>query len=171
MSGTRLALLAGLAVVSACKRTPPPEQAPAPTASAPVDHLAKGELPEGKGRAFTLPLPLRSEVRATFDKSVHVASTHSREDLANFVRARVKDGNTVTGASETRFDGVHVKADPTKTLTIEIRSAPIAGEYRSEMVINDVSGLPAEPGLTDEERWRKAGLTPQGKPLDPQHMQ
>ncbi len=59
----------------------------------------------------------------------------------------------------------------TKAFTIEIRSAPIAGEYRSEKVVNDVSGVPAEPGLSDEERWRKPGFTPEGKPLGPMQLQ
>ena len=61
--------------------------------------------------------------------------------------------------------------DPSKTLTIEVRVAPIAAEYRSQMVISDVTPLPEDPGTTDADRWRKAGMTPDGKPLDPKHLQ
>ena len=157
--------------VAACKRK---EQAPAPAPSsvAPLpDRLAKGEIPEGPERAFTLPLPLHSTVKARFATSIHVASPHTQEELANFIKMRVKDGKTTSGASETRFDQVVVEKEPSKTLTIQVRPAPISGEYRSEIVINDVSGVPEPPGMTDADRWKKAGLTPDGKQLDPKHMQ
>jgi hypothetical protein len=174
--GTRRRLIA-LGIVAAvplafagCKRK---EEAPAPAPSArpSADHLVRGEIPEGRERAFTLPLPLDSTIKARFNGSVHVASWHTQEELANFVKARVKDGKSTSGASGTRFDQVVVTKDPSKTLTIEVRSAPIAGEYRSQIVVSDVTPLVEEPGTTDADRWKKAGMTPDGKLLDRKHMQ
>ena len=150
------------------KASPPPAPSAAPPSA---DRLAPGEIPEGRERAFTLPLPLHSNVKARFPGSVHVASTHSQEELANFVRARVKDGSSVSGASETRFDGVFVAKDPSKKLSIHVRSAAIASEYRSQMVIDDITVPPEEPGLTTEDRYRKAGLGPDGKLLDRKNLQ
>jgi hypothetical protein len=57
---------------------------------------------------------------------------------------------------------------------------PVAGESRifrielfgrgqpTRLLIKDVtpSAPPAEPTLTDEERWRRAGMKPNGDPLD-----
>lgn len=162
-----------LALVGApgCKRTekaPPPPPAP-PRASA--DRLAKGEIPEGRERAFTLPLPLHSTIKARFPASVHVASPHTQEELANFVKMRVKDGTTTSGASETRFDKVVVAKDPSKLLSIQVRSAPLTGEFKSQLVVTDITPPPEEPGTTDVDRWRKAGLTPDGKLIDPKHME
>lgn len=155
---------------AACARKEAPP-APAPPAEATDDRLAEGEIPEGRERAFTLPLPLRSTVKARFGRSVHVASAHTREELARFVRSRVTGGETSSGAVETRFDRVVVTGDPSRTLSIQIRTAPIAGEHRSQMVIDDVTVPPEEPGLTIEDRYRKAGLTPDGKLLDREHLQ
>lgn len=170
----RLIVLVALVAVGtgACKRKEQAPPAPAPPVAPSADRLAKGEIPEGSERAFTLPLPLHSKVRARFGTSVHVASPHTPEELANFVRVRVKDGQTSTTESETRFDRVLVTKDPSKALTIEVRpGAAMSGEYRSQMVISDVTPPPDEPGLTTEDRYRKAGLSPDGKLLDRKHLQ
>ncbi|HVH47927.1 MAG TPA: hypothetical protein VM925_36585 [Labilithrix sp.] len=158
-------------VASGCKKKEEATPAPAPSVRASADHLAKGEIPEGRERAFTLPLPLHSTIKASFVGSVHVASPHTQEELSNFVRARVKGGKSSSGATETQFDQVVATKDPSKTLTIQIRTAPIAGEYRSQMVINDVTPIPEEPGMTDTDRWRKAGMTPDGKLIDRKQLQ
>jgi hypothetical protein len=165
-------LLWTLTSAAACKRKEQAPPAPAPSAAPSTDRLAPGEIAEGRERAFTLPLPLHSKVKAQFPGSIHVASPHTHEELSNFVRTRVKDGRTSSGASETRFDSVIVTTDPSKTLSIQVRPAPItSGEYRSQMVISDVTPVPEEPGMTDADRWKKAGMTPDGKLLDPKHMQ
>jgi len=161
----------GLGAATGCKPKEKAPPAPAPSAAPSADRLAPGEIPEGSERAFTLPLPLHSNVKARFPGSVHVASTHSQEELANFVRARVKDGSSASGASETRFDGVVVTKDPSKKLSIHVRSAAIASEYRSQMVIDDITVPPEEPGLTTEDRYRKAGLGPDGTLLDRNQLQ
>lgn len=149
---------------TACKRKRVEGGAPAPSSSA--DHLTKGEIPEGSQRAFTLALPLHSAIKATFPGSVHVASAHSYEELAVFVKARIKDGKTRSSSSETMFEQVVATRDASKTLTIQVLPAPIVGEYKSQMVVTDVTPAPEPPGLTDADRWRKAGLTPDGKQID-----
>ena len=145
--------------------------APAASSAKPSDHLAKGELPESALRAYTLPLPLHCQIRARFPNSIHIGSDNSLEELASFTRARVKDGRTTSGATETRFDDVVVKADPSRVLTIEIRTAPNFGSFRTQMVVTDVTPPPAPSGETDVDRWRRAGMTPDGKLLNPQQMQ
>ena len=39
---------------------------------------------------------------------------------------------------------------------------------RVEMVVRDRTPPPVEEGLTEEERWRQAGMTPDGKVLPEQ---
>jgi hypothetical protein len=121
--------------------------------------------------AFTLPLPLHSRITSRFGSTVHVGSGHSLEELASFTRARVKDGKSTSGASETRFDNVVVTTNPSRVLTIEIRRAVGDAEFRSQMAITDVTPAPVNSAESDADRWRKAGLTPDGKLLDPKHMQ
>ena len=37
----------------------------------------------------------------------------------------------------------------------------------TRLIIRDTTKPKVVPGLSDAERWRQAGLTPQGRPLDP----
>jgi hypothetical protein len=136
------------------------------------DHLAPHEAVEGTERAFGLPLPRVSKVEARFEASVHVLSWLTPEDLVNFVLARVKDGTTTRGTSSTLLANVTPLADPQKRLTIDVRPMHGGdGAIRSEMVVRDTTPIPVEPGLTDEQRWQKAGLTPDGHVADPTHLQ
>lgn len=105
-----------------------------------------------------------------FPQSVHVTSTLKPEALSNFVRARVKSGRVLVGATTTTFEDVVVPREPKRHITIEIR--PGQGDDRSIMVVRDVTPPPpADPNETDADRMKKAGLTPEGKPLDPKHME
>lgn len=156
---------AGLSACSSCKRkqeTPPDK---------PPDRLADNEVVEGKERAFGLPLPRLVRVKARFEKTVHVLSPLAPEDLTNFVRARVKDGTVIPGASVTTLADVIPLGDPKKMLTIDVRTVRLGDGTRSEMVVRDTTPQPAEPGLTDGQRWHKAGFTPTGKVADPTHLE
>jgi hypothetical protein len=141
------------------------------TQQAPPDHLSAGEVVEGSERAFGLPLPRASRVAARFTTSTHVTSTVTPEQLANFVRARVKEGTVTPGTSSTRLEGVIPRDDKNKRLTIDVRPLRGTDGTRSEMVIQDTTPPPFDPKLTDEQRWNKAGLTPDGRLLDPKHVE
>jgi hypothetical protein len=157
----------GLLACSSCKsKEPPPSEQ-----SKPPDHLVTGEAVEGKERAFGLPLPRLARVEARFEKTVDVYSALSPEDLVNFVRARVKDGKVTPGSSSTILAEVVPLSDPQKRLTVEVRAFHGGdGMMRSEMLVHDTTPVPSEPGLTDEQRWQKAGLTPSGQIADPRNL-
>ena len=153
--------------MTACKRK---ETLP-PTDDKPKDQLAPNEIVEGKDRAFGLPLPRVARVAARFEKTVHVLSPLTPEDLTNFVRARVKDGKVTPGTNGTQLLDVIPRDDQQKRLTIDVRTVRTGDGTRSEMIVRDTTPLPVEPGLTDEQRFKKAGLTPDGKIADPKHLQ
>lgn len=156
------------AVLSGCKRKPSDQSSPP---SPPTDSLAKGEAVEGPDKAYALPLPRFARITFRGQSSVTVTSSLTPEELVNFVRARVKGGEVTTGSGATRLASVVVASEPQRVLTIEIRAvAPITGA-RSQMIVNDTTPPPDDPKLTEEERWKKAGLTPQGKILDPKQLQ
>ena len=126
---------------------------------------------EGKERAFGLPLPRYTRVAARFEKTVHVQTPLTPEELVNFVRARVKDGKVTPGTSGTQLFDVTPVGDPQKRLTIDVRLYRGGDGNHSEMVVRDTTPPPVEPGLTDEQRWQKAGLTPSGQIADPKKLQ
>jgi hypothetical protein len=158
------------ALVLACKSKPPPADEPPPSAP-PPDRLATNEVVEGKEKAFGLPLPYHAQVTGRFRDSVQVRSALKPEELANFVRTRVKEGNVIAGGASTTFENVIVPAEPARRLSIEVRRTRLTGDARSEMTVRDVTPPPVEPGLSEEERWKKAGFTKDGKPIDPSQIQ
>lgn len=167
----RLALALGLLALSAmpsCKKPPPPA---AQGDAGPMDHLAPGEAPEGREKAFGLTLPQSSTVRTRWGGTIGVVSALSPEQLSNFVRVRVKEGKVVSGTSSTRFENVVVPAEPKRRLTIDVRPTRLVDGLRSEMTIEDVTPPPLDPKLTEDQRWKKAGLTPDGRVLDPKNLQ
>jgi hypothetical protein len=105
-----------------------------------------------------------------FPAHVHVQSSLKPEELSNFVRPRVKSGRVLIGATMTTYENVVVPAEPKRHITIEIR--PGHGDVRSEMIVKDVTPPPPpDPNESQADRLHKAGLSPDGKLLDPKHMQ
>ncbi|MFO0742117.1 MAG: hypothetical protein U0270_39965 [Labilithrix sp.] len=167
--GVSQALAAALLVCSAgCKKPPPPAPNVVETAPAP-DRLGRGEIPEGRDKAFALILPLSSHVQYRLKDAVEVESQLPPEQLSNFVRARVKTTKIAAGADGTTFEDAVVPAEPKRVLSIDIR--PLRnGPMKSTMMVRDVTPRPAEPKASDEEAWRRAGRGTDGKPLDPKNM-
>jgi hypothetical protein len=166
---TPLAVLA-LAMVAfagcaGCKR-PHDEELPPPPP--PVDRLKPDELPEGTLKAFglVLPKPLRIESRGP-DNVIAVGQVQ-REALANYVRARVKDGEATVGAAQTIFTGVRVPTDAARPLEITV-SADAPGFAR--IIVTDSTPPKIPHHDNDEQRLRAVGLTPNGRIADPKHLE
>lgn len=157
-------LLATFAV--GCKEHPPPPDAGPKVA----DHLATNEIPEGRDKAFALVLPLASRVMFRFPDSVEVESELRPEELSNYIRAHVKTDKIAAGAERTTFDQAIVPSDPKRVLHIDVRPGKLSHNVRSSMLIRDITPLPPEPKISDEEAWKRAGRAPDGKPLDPNHV-
>lgn len=160
-----LVLSAACASCSSCKRTQDTKR------DKPPDHLAPDEVVEGKEVVYGLPLPRAATVKARFASSVHVVSPLTAEELSNFVRKRVKGGKVTPGATSTVLDGITPRDDVNKRLSIDIRGLKSPDGMRSEMTVRDTTPPPLEPGLSDEERWKRAGLRPNGEVLDPKKLQ
>ena len=159
-------LTVGASACSSCKR-----QEATPSELKPPDHLAPAEVVEGKERAFGLPLPRGASVGSQFPTTVQVQTPLTPEELVNFVKARVKEGTVTPGTSGTQLFNVIPLAAPEKRLSIDVRPYRDGDGKRSEMMVHDTTPPPTEPGLTDEQRWKKAGLTPSGLVVDPTKLQ
>jgi len=149
-----------------CKDPPPPP----PDAGKAVDHLATNEIAEGREKAFALVLPLRSHALSRFPDSIEVESELLPEELSNYIRSHVKTDKITAGADRTTFDQAIVPAEPKRILHIEVRGGKPRPNIRSSMLVRDITPLPPEPKISDEEAWKRAGRAPDGKPLDPNHM-
>ena len=130
----------------------------------PVDRLAPGELRPGTNQVFGLEVPWGMSVRGQFATVAYVEGNVAPEDLANYVRDRVVIDHVEIGAARTVFPYARIKkGPPDRFFQIEV----IAGKGRTEMVVTDVTPHPKPPEqISDEERWRRVGRRPDGRPLD-----
>jgi hypothetical protein len=139
--------------------------APKGSGQGPIDHLAPDELVEGRESALGLKLPRDLKTTVTTNERVIAEGHIDAERVANYVRARVKDGKMTVGASSTTFESVHLLADPKRLLGVKIA----ATRGTAYLEVWDMTPKPKEPDPgNDVERWRKAGFKPDGTPLDPQ---
>jgi len=161
-------LACGAAGLVGCPRHDASGDAPAPSASVAADRLAPGELVDGPLRAFGVKLPLGMELREAFGGVVYAWGPIDPMRLANYLRAQVKGGSISVGAAATVFDQVVVPADGSRILRMRVDSG---GQGRlARLEVRDVTPPPPVPAANDTERWKRAGLTPDGKLLDPTHL-
>jgi hypothetical protein len=171
---------AALIVVLACSCKNEPEvtvlEAPQGSASVakPVDHLAPKELLEGDAKAFGITLPRGVRVDQSFADVVFASGAVDTEATVQYVRARVREGKMIrpdfAGDGKTTFDHVKVPAMPDKQLVVSVKPGKGAVGM-TQIEVRDVTPTKA-PELPDEAaRWRNAGLTPEGRVIDPTKLQ
>jgi len=135
----------------------------------PLDHLAPDELAPGKLEVYGFPVPRGMEIETRLGDRAYVRGRVSPEALANYVREHVSVSHVEIGAARTVFPMAHIKNGPSdRYYTLEV----FADGPSTRLVIKDTTPPPPPPpGLTDAERWRAAGFTPDGHPLDPSKLE
>lgn len=128
----------------------------------PLDRLAPGELGQSKVLVFGLPIPRGMNVERRFASSVYLAGTVSPSALLDYVRAHALTGPAERTGNRQVFRKVKIRGgDSSRIYDIEVDNS---GSIQ-RLVVTDVTPPPVEPGLTTEERWRKAGYMPDGTPI------
>jgi hypothetical protein len=138
------------------------------TGATPKDHLGPGELVEGSAAPFGVRLPRGFVVQSSFTDQAIASGPAKAVDVANYLRSRLNARATTVGAASTIFEQVQTAAVPGHELMIRVEPRPDgAGTL---VTVRDVTPPPTEPNIPEAERWKKAGLTPDGKILDPTHL-
>jgi hypothetical protein len=170
----RLAAMAAAACLAcaACRKepTPTPAPAPAPTQSATgADRLLPGELAEGQEKAFGFVFPRVMRIERSFNDSVAARGATSPEPIANYVRPRLDGAVVEIGVARTVFNNAHVKGQPPdKRVRIDVALE----DTETILVVRDITPPPpVDPGLSEEELWRRTGISKSGKIIDPSQMQ
>jgi len=181
--GAAIGLLLPVALVfsvaAGCKREEPFQRGPPewqPPVAGPIDETAPGELAEGKEEAFGLVLPKRLKVNRRFDDAVFASGNPTADQVATYFRGRVTAKNVQTGPSKTLFEQARLapsvprpNAGSERVLRIEVIANGASGE--TDVIVRDVTPLKDVTGLTEEERWRRHGLTKEGKVIDPTRLE
>ncbi|MCA9589216.1 MAG: hypothetical protein KC657_28090 [Myxococcales bacterium] len=162
-------LAAAVAALPACKRKPPPEvgaDAGPPT----PDQLAPGELAEGTESAFGLVLPRVMIVQTRKSDAVYAWTAYaSPEDVSNYVRARITEGEVYVGTASTRYVGVRLRTKKDSKLSVEVRPGLPGSGTRTTIVVHDDTPKPLEPDV--DKRLKAAGVTADGKMRDPKNRE
>ncbi len=160
-----LALAALLACIGCHRKSAPVGMSTAaPTASSakPIDHLASDELAAGSSEVWGFTVPRDMHIEHRFPEIAYVVGPVTPEALANYVRDRVTVSHVEIGAGRTIFPNAKIKGGSDHYYELDVIPEPGA----TRLQIQDLTPVKVIPGLSDEERWKQAGLTPQGRPLD-----
>ncbi len=165
-----LGAVCATATVSCRSEEPPPapsaEDAP-PQATSP-DRVAPGALLEGEIVAFGFRAPQAMRLVARFHDAAHFEGRVKLADLEDYVRARVVARHVEVTPHRSVFPSARIRGgDAQRIYRFEI--VPKAPAL--QLVIRDTTPPPPTEGLSEEERWRRAGLTPDGKLLDPNELE
>lgn len=149
-----------------------PAPLPSTLASAravPLDHLAPDELAPGKVEVYGFAVPRGMEVESRIADRAYVRGRVSPEALANYVREQVSVSHVEIGAARTVFPMARIKnGRQDRFYTLEV----LPDGPATRLVIKDTTPPPPPlPGLTEADRWRAAGMTPDGHPLDPKALE
>ena len=127
-----------------------------------VDRLLPGELGQSKLLVFGFPIPQGMNVERRYADSVHLVGTVSPTALTAYVRAHAATGPAELIGSRKVFSKVRIRGgDPSRLCNIEIDDSGAA----RRLIVSDVTPPPMEPGLSVEERWKRAGYNPDGTPI------
>jgi hypothetical protein len=130
--------------------------------------LAPDELAAGTAQVWGFAVPREMQVEHQYQETAHLVGSVKPDALANYVRDRVIVSHVEIGAARTIFPNARIKGGAPDRL-YELDVIPEPGQTR--LVIRDITPLKVIPGLSDAERWKQAGLTPQGRPLDPKKFE
>jgi hypothetical protein len=130
----------------------------------PADRLAPGELGASSRLVFGFNVPLGMKVESQSPREVHLSGMVGLEALARYVKDRVEVTHVEVTGSRFVFNDARIKqGDPERKYLFDL----VRRHRRTVLVIRDRTPPPALDGLSEEERWRRAGLTPDGKQIDP----
>lgn len=147
-----------LLLAGAC-RDEPSAPAAASASTVPLDRLAQDEVLPDTPHAFGLELPPSLRVTARFDDVVQAEGTMSLERLIEHFKQRVHVAAIELSEQQAIFPRVYIRGDERKrTYRIVISTHG----KRSRVRITDVTGAPTVQGLSEAERWERAGHNPDG---------
>ncbi|HEY3234011.1 MAG TPA: hypothetical protein VGJ84_04815 [Polyangiaceae bacterium] len=151
-------------------RTVPAGVAPSASRSTalPADHLAPGELAPGKEVVFGFVVPTAMRVERRFPDAAHLIGHVDPQALARYVRAHVEVQRMEMGGARVIFPAAIIPGAPKDhTFRVEI----LSDRLQTRMVLRDVTPPPTPRGLSEEERWRRAGRAMDGGMLDRQKLE
>ncbi len=177
-AGAALAVGVACTLAVGCRKAPPegsssttgpggpPATAQVATAT-PLDHLAPGELVEGTEEAFGLPLPRGVHVESSDKGDVRAVGLVTLHAFAKYLRTHVQESDLDEGDQYADLHKVKIRGKPGSLYEMHLTPAGFRGTM---LLVQDVTPPPMPDLPNEAERWKAVGLTPNGKVLDPTHL-
>jgi hypothetical protein len=154
---------AAVGLVGCRREVPEASLVPAVATSAAPDRLQAQETLPGREKVFGLEVPSGMRVNSRFDDVVHLSGSRSVTDLVTYFSKHVSVAGVELLENGARFARARIHDDPKQRIVrIDIsREGP-----RSRVTLSDVTPPPAIQGLSEAERWQRAGLNADGSIKD-----
>lgn len=123
---------------------------------------------EGPEDAFGLAIPKKMKIQAAFPENVHAVGSVDAGELSNYVRKRVLVAHVEVADKRFIFPKVKIRGgDENKLYRIEV----LDQGHETKLIVRDITPAPKVEGLTEPERWERAGMKPSGGLIDPNEME
>lgn len=160
--------VAAALLLGACDERDAPAGAAQTTPSAPVDRLAPKERPERLRSAFGLVAPEPLVLEAKFEDSARFAGRIGADDLVARLKPLIVASVVELAGESYVFRRARIRSgDRNRVYQLEV----IPRGPLTRLIVRDVTPPPSRSGLSESERWKQAGRTPDGKVVDPRELQ
>lgn len=172
--GPLLALLFTSLFTGACEEKevkwvyerPPPNGAGKPEANSP-DRLPPGALLEGPESAFGFAIPKGMTLAHPNRSTYRAEGAVNFDDLTSYVKDRITVRHAEMFGTRLVFPNAKIKGEENKVFDLTLREH----RGRSILEIRDRTLLPTTPGLTETQRWEKAGFKVTNGSIDPKELE
>jgi hypothetical protein len=89
------------------------------------------------------------------------------DDLTDYVKARISARHAEMLDGQLVFPNARIRGNSHNVFEVTISKMP----QGAMLQIKDETKPPGTPGLTEEQRWKRAGLRPSGELIDPNGME
>ncbi len=137
-----------------------------PRATSP-DRLPPGELLEGPDEVFGIAVPRGMVGHKKGPKIAEITGSADYDLLVDYIKARISVRHAEMLEDRLVFPNARILGSKDRIYELTVRRLPRG----SKVTILDVTKLPGTGGLSEEERWKRAGLKPGGGLIDPNAME
>ncbi len=145
---------------------PPPSDSGKPQPNSP-DRLPPGALLEGPESAFGFAIPKGMELAHPTRSTYRAEGRVNFDDLTNYVKDRIVVRHAEMFGTRLVFPNAKIKGEENKIFNLTLREH----HGRAILEIRDETPLPPTHGLTEKERWEKAGFKVTNGSIDPKELE
>ncbi len=153
----------GLLLVSLASSCRDEQKVEQQVAAPPPDHLAPGEHLPDTELTFGIEVPRGMRVTARFPDVAQLDGSLGISQLVSYYKQHVAVAAVEMGASQAVFPRAYIRGDEKKHI---YRIVISKHGKRSKVRISDITGAPVVEGLSEEQRWERAGLQQDGTQKD-----